>query len=345
MKRNISYVSTIALFGWCSFVPISCGQVPTIKATIEVVDQDGKPVKDATVEMGFWGGPNGSEYGSKATSKKQQTPTSGVVEIEGENTIGESGIIVSKSGYYEAWAKYRAPQLKNGRWEPWNGKVRMELKEIRNPIPMYVFTTAPSSPVFVLRFPKEKPDGPVGFDLFARDFVAPYGKGITADLILAREPASAPDGGNRLLMRFGNPLDGIAGPFENDMHSKFKSDYEAPVEGYRSEFRFENGYLRVYLNEKAKTSFTEKSTIARSHCWFAIRLRTQQDSTGTVVSAHYCKIIDYPDVTAKVVEPYTSLLHNFCYYINPTPNSRNLEWDTKTNLFEGVDRLNMPEDP
>jgi hypothetical protein len=221
----------------------------------------------------------------------------------------------------------------------------MQLKEIRNPIPMYVFTTAPSAPVFVLRFPKEKPDGPVGFDLFLRDFVAPYGTGKSSDLLLSREPGPEKESGSRLLMKFGNPLDGISGPFENEMHSKFKSGYEAPVDGYQSEFRFENGYLRVYLNEKAKTSFTEKSTISRSNCWFAFRLRTQQDAAGRVVSAHYGKIVGYPDVNAMVVPPFTSLLHDFCYYINPTPNSRNLEWDTKKNLFEGVDRLNVPEDP
>jgi hypothetical protein len=345
MKRSISYVSTIALFGWCFFVPISCGQVPTIKATIEVVDQDGKPVKDATVEMGFWGGPNGSEYGSKATSKKQQTPASGVVEIEGENTMGESGIIVSKSGYYEAWAKYRAPQLKNGRWEPWNQRVRMQLKEIRNPIPMYVFRDATSSPVVAFWFPSNQPDGPVGFDFFRQDLVTPHGKGQVADVTLTRESGPEKESGSYLVMRFTNPLDGIAGPFESELHSKFKSDYEAPQQGYLREFRFENGSLRIFQNEQAKTSFTEKSTIDRTNCWFALRLRSKVDDNGRLISCHYGKIVDYPNAGVLLVKPFTSSMSNLCYYINPTPNSRNLEWDTKTNLFEGVDRLNVPEDP
>jgi hypothetical protein len=344
MKRNIPYLSTIALFGWCFFVPISCGQVPTIKATIEVVDQDGKPVKDATVEMGFWGGPNGSEYGSKATSKKQQTPASGVLEIEGENTMGESGIIVSKSGYYEAWAKYRAPQLKNGRWEPWNQKVRMQLKEIRNPIPMHVFTTAPSAPVGRFRLPPEKQDGPVGFDFFERDLVEPYGRGKIVDVILTREPAAEKDGGSYLMMRFANPADGIAGPFVNSMNSKFISGYEAPPNGYSSEYRFANGDRYNYLLENAKASNAEVPSPGGEQ-WFAMRIRSQVDQGGELSSAYFAKIIGTPNITTKFPHPHTCNLNEVCYYINPTPNSRNLEWDTKTNLFEGVDRLNVPEDP
>jgi hypothetical protein len=219
----------------------------------------------------------------------------------------------------------------------------MQLKEIRNPIPMYVFTTAPSSPVPGFTFPKEKPDGPVGFDFFERDFIAPFGKGKVADVSLSRKPAPEAEGGAFLVMRFENPMDGIAGPFDDLLYSKFVADYEAPINGYNSEYKFENRVRMTFLSEKARRSNEPHPIIGMR--WCSMRLRSRVDENGKLQSCHYGKIIGWPNLAPKLVEPYACRLYNFSYYINPTPNSRNLEWDTKTNLFEGVDRLNVPEEP
>jgi hypothetical protein len=35
----------------------------------------------------------------------------------------------------------------------------------------------------------------------------------------------------------------------------------------------------------------------------------------------------------------------FTYYFDPTPNDRNLEWDTKKNLFSGLTSMETPREP
>lgn len=55
---------------------------------------------------------------------------------------------------------------------------------------------------------------------------------------------------------------------------------------------------------------------------YLFRVRTVKDHAGNIVSAHYGKI--YGDFM------------QFTYYLNPTPNDRNIEFDPKQNLLQGL---------
>ncbi len=55
---------------------------------------------------------------------------------------------------------------------------------------------------------------------------------------------------------------------------------------------------------------------------YYFRVRTVVDDRGNIVSAHYGKI--YGDFM------------QFSYYFNPTPNSRNVEFDPKQNLMTNL---------
>jgi hypothetical protein len=57
---------------------------------------------------------------------------------------------------------------------------------------------------------------------------------------------------------------------------------------------------------------------------YFFRVRTVMDEKGDVKSAFYGKI-------------YGDFLQ-FTYYLNPTPNSLNMEFDTHQNLLKGKDR-------
>lgn len=57
-------------------------------------------------------------------------------------------------------------------------------------------------------------------------------------------------------------------------------------------------------------------------CIAIIRVRTKVNDRGDIVSAHYGKI--YGDFM------------QFKYYLNPTINDRNVEFDPKQNLIEGL---------
>jgi hypothetical protein len=64
---------------------------------------------------------------------------------------------------------------------------------------------------------------------------------------------------------------------------------------------------------------------------FYFRVRTALDHQGNVVSAQYGKI--YGD------------LAQFRYYLNPTPNDRNIEFDPKQNLVGGLQSFERVTSP
>ena len=139
--------------------------------------------------------------------------------------------------------------------------------------------------------------------------------------------------GSTLNMRLPNPNDGIIGPFVNEGNNILKSTHDAPVGPYKTEMQFDNLTRRAFITP-GQVDVTER--------WFAFRIRTVVDADGKVISSHYGKFYGYPDVG---MNPKGRRLSRLCYFINPTPNSRNLEWDQKTNLFTDLDKQNWPENP
>ena len=60
------------------------------------------------------------------------------------------------------------------------------------------------------------------------------------------------------------------------------------------------------------------------------RIRTLKDERGQIKSSYYGKI--YGDINIQLGYAYSIGGFGFLYYLNPTPNDRNLEWDMKNNL-------------
>ena len=69
---------------------------------------------------------------------------------------------------------------------------------------------------------------------------------------------------------------------------------------------------------------------------YAFRIRTKYDASGNIESAYYGKI--YGDFNIKDLEGV-----EFLYYLNPTSNDRNLEWDMKNNLCPTQERIHNPQ--
>lgn len=98
-----------------------------------------------------------------------------------------------------------------------------------------------------------------------------------------------------------------------DHGSALRSAQEAPAGGYQSEWM-------LYAPNTGKTTSETRHDNNRDYYF---RVRTVVDETGNVKSALYGKI--YEDDA------------HFSYYLNPTPNSRNVEFDRNHNLFSGND--------
>jgi hypothetical protein len=147
---------------------------------------------------------------------------------------------------------------------------------------------------------------PVGFDLEAGDWVAPNGKGATTDFLFTVTNST-------IVVSFPNAGDGIQG-FTRDWNlgvSGLVSLHEAPIDGYQPKY--------------------EKTQMPNPDRIYYFRVRTVLDENGNVKSALYGKI--YGDFM------------QFRYYLNPTPNDRNIEFDPKQNLLGGLqsfERVNAP---
>ena len=71
------------------------------------------------------------------------------------------------------------------------------------------------------------------------------------------------------------------------------------------------------------------------------RIRTTRDENGNVTSSYYGKI--YGDIILKQGYGYVVGGTEFLYYLNPTPNDRNLEWDMKHNLCINPGNIGQPQ--
>ncbi|HAL92636.1 MAG TPA: hypothetical protein DCM68_06395 [Verrucomicrobia bacterium] len=215
------------------------------------------------------------------------------------------------------------------RWQPWNPTIELSLRRILNPIPMYVKDMR----MDVNPFPAL--DENLGYDLEKGDWLSPYGIGQIADFIFqvhcdwseGKSPYGEQYYHATLELTFSNEDDGII---------EFR-DSQPELEGsiFRlSRFAPESGYTNRWFAER----FTNKegSTLAtisqRKDLNYFFRVRTKKDETGKIVSAHYGKIRGPLDFGFRGKRNGLGMT----YYLNPTPNDRNMEFDPNRNLFTGL---------
>ena len=165
-----------------------------------------------------------------------------------------------------------------------------------------------------------KLEEPVGYDFVLQNWMPPYGKGQHEDvLITIRLNDSKKAGGPQASVEYaftgqGNGVCGI--PLHSIVsESQFQTPYEAPENGYEN-----NPCLlteRLYPSGAGKP--VQKSNIEGENFFF--RIRTQYDDEGNVVSGLYGIILDKIQI---IIWPKQNKIMGL-YWLNPTPNDRNLE--------------------
>lgn len=307
MKKKYLWKCAVSVFALCAFTLNTCAQ--NIRVSVQVVDQDGLPVAGAQLE---------SDLNKIVNTNKQ-----GIAVGEINKFSAGSRFAVKKEGYYGSETVEYFPlseEIKQSK------TIKIELKKMLQTIPMYVKDMESYSSRGV-RIPISNKK--VGYDLMAGDWVAPHGNGKIADLVFLHEGVREWSGPEhykeeyeqKITISFSNEKDGVIawkGLSEDGRlyGSELASDYEAPLKGYQSIWQ-----QRTW-KEKGGNHQTTKD-IDRN---FYFRVRTKLDKDGNIISAHYGKI--YGDFMS------------FIYYLNPTPNDRNVEFDTNKNLLksEKVDR-------
>jgi hypothetical protein len=295
---------------------------PTAKLTVRVVDEQGRPVPAAIVQIGFTEKPSPRDVSVKGT-----TDSHGEFTAEGHSDMRLFSD-ASKVGYYDSGcpaAKFT--NFVNGKWQPWENTVTTTLRPIVKPVAMYARSFRE------LEIPVT--GKPCGYDLEASDWVSPWGKGKVADFIFTvdeRRYSGWRDFDVAVTLTFSNSLDGIQETKFPDIgrHSVFKWPREAPDTGYEPTF-------------KARFTASEKgyhSTTSEDQAYF-FRVRTVEKD-GKIVGALYGKISS--GISIEPRETKTCKIA-FTYYLNPTPLDRNMEFDLKKNLFKNLKDEEQPREP
>ena len=295
---------------------------PTVRtrATFVVRDDRGLPVPKALIEGGFR---DVTDAGSRDRFKKL-TDTNGMLVVKGRAMIGVGGLVTA-DGHYQTITSVPLEYDQLMTLRRWDVEVPVLLKRIRNPIPMFVKGVSCDK----IRDTSNDKKGHVvlsslvGYDMLEGAMVAPYGKGKVMDLefnwkwtVITTYDGVWPRDSDMLSeVRLTNGVDGICrgipdGSADGQIGSWFRSAYEAPESGYTN-------LISYYCRNRG----TERDTNDDRHDLYYFRIRTQTNELGQVTNALYGKI------EGQINE-------RFAYFLNPTPNDRNVESDPKRNLCE-----------
>ena len=323
------------LLGFIIGLQILSAQVGTAQITFKVTDDFGKPLFG--IPVGLSAVKQKQLLLPLTTHNIEQKQTDAVTDSNGIAVIKIwsvveglvwYGIAPIKGYYYTAGDEYHFKDWKNSRWEPWNLTIEMVLKPILNPVPMYAKNTR-----WKLALPEN--DKPFGYDLMVGDWVAPYGKGLTNDFVFTvnrqfTNVNSAFD--STLKLVFSNAGDGIQSfPEKPHIGSVLHLPRFAPETDYEPQLA-----LRIY-RETGKPIVSSH----REDQNYFFRVRTVKKD-GEIVSALYGKV--YQDIDYDFFHCPTAQI-GFTYYLNPESNSRNMEFNTKSNLIKNLsslERVNAP---
>ncbi len=303
---------------------VGCGQAqndPLLhewKATLTIVDDNNQPVSGAEAVIIYSVAPPPGQAVAGAQAKGL-TDSNGVFTASHRDGSLNLVFRVQKEGYYSTTMAYEIGLL--GRpINPANLKpaLTLLLKKIGKPIAMYVKRVNLGMPVF---------GKPAGFDLMTGDWVAPYGTGVNVDIIFTArlEKRAENDSDYTLTVSFPNSGDGIqefnAPPVRLGNGSVLRSAQEAPVGAYQAE----------WVQVKTRRPGQPLNTNWDEDRNFYFRVRTVMDEKGNIKSTLYGKI--YGDFM------------QFRYYLNPTPNDRNIEFDPKHNLMGHLTPIDQVREP
>jgi hypothetical protein len=285
-------------------------QWPEAKVTVHVVDEERRPMANVDVGITF----DEPTYKPGKWGSSDVLTRSGKTNNEGLFSAAEpSGNYVNSGakapGYYNAHGEpVKFWKTEGRKWQPWNPAIELVLKKIINPIPMYARRVNRAVPA-------QNED--LGFDMFVGDFVTPYGQGKTADMIFRLEVTerTKKDYDYKLTVAFPNTADGILpfNPTSRLQGSALRSPYSAPEKGFLPSWT---------VTRSRRPGSAENSNYDPEKHGYFFRIRSSVDKSGKILSAYYGKI--YGDFM------------NFTYYLNPTPNDRNIEFDPKRNLFTNL---------
>jgi hypothetical protein len=294
-----------------------CGQnePPTREwhVTLKVVDEAGASVGGAKASISYAVTPSAGQPRDSRASESITgfTDGNGGFKASHRDRSISLSLAVQKDGFYQNYVVVELGPASRREPIKWIPTVTILLKKIVQPIPMY------AKKIRAAETPQIK-NRTMGYDFIIGDWIAPYGKGLKADITFLDEfHGKAPyDYLSKLTVSFPNAGDGIQEfdvPYPVMQGSQLRSAHQAPPAGYQPQLIKE---ASAHPGQPNKPSDYDESR------GYFIRVQTILDSNGNVKSALYGKI--YGDFM------------QFTYYLNPTPNDRNMEFDPNQNLLQNL---------
>lgn len=273
---------------------------------LKVLNEKDDSVTDASVRVSF-------DMQPTPHSIHGYTDTNGIFVAKGRTNGNYVEMLVGKDGYYDSRRRityiqmYAEHDVQDDKWQPYGETQSIQLRRIRAPIELTCGT---------LFIDIGETNQWIGFDMLAKDFVRPFGKGENADFEIRAEWDGKPPIGSKMCygeLRFTQP---IAGGYyvEKVVESSYPYVYEARRnDGYAAlDIRVVN---RMGEPGSTRVPFREDSVlVTRTRC-------VVDEVTGKLKSANYGYIKDFmvsPSWKGKCT------LRLF-YVFNPTPNDTNLE--------------------
>ena len=269
------------------------------------------------------------------------TDTKGYCQTSGQSNCGQAGCYVKNPphGYYHpalGWKNKFTSKNLFGVWQPDNLVATIRLQRVEHPIPLYVRE--------VQKFRGEK--GRLGgfdgtnavlrYDFMVGDWLPPDGSGKQADMIIRTHYAVSDTFTNRVeSLVFYDFVNEIEFPGEGNGVNEESFDGQncgikfrtAPSSGYVHGKKLCIGYRKCVMGPNVFGKYYSDCDKNRCYCF---RIRAKYDDKGKLVEAYYGKIYGDFKFGGHLKLGFDGV--EFCYYLNPTPLDRNLEWDMKTNL-------------
>jgi hypothetical protein len=264
---------------------------------------------------------------------------------------------MGSKGYYSGGGWGYRFKKKNlfGVWQPDNLVVTLRLDRVEKPIPLFVKRVElTNSRKGIGGF--DGTNSVVRFDLMKGDWLAPYGKGETADLefkstlVIKDKTWFMMEPRKYDWVYFYNLGTTAKCLNSDDGFAIVKPNLYAGIKIRCADMPFktrELSLINIGRNKKYHRNGEdwncENYKDNYSDRVISFRIRSRYDEKGNLKEAYYGKIYGDFEIQGDEKRGITSI--SFLYYLNPTPLDRNLEWDMKTNLCLEPGVINSPRAP
>ena len=301
----------------------------TERLYVRVLDDEGNPVANAAVKVGFstshvlFGGGHRSRASSDGNAEAR-TDTNGTAVVKFNCTSSDFGWHAEADGYYRSDIRTEHFKGEDIMIPPAFGFVKLheheKLGEVtlyrkKNPQPMYAHY-----PIERRKLPKE--NGRYGFDLAEYDWLPPHGSGKEADFYVVRDYNKLTEAGTFTVGTVEFERGSGYYIAKNTGCTSFPTAYHADTNAI-----FKSSMPVLCEHCKGVQEYDYPLPLVDKNSHIVLRTRVKYDENGNMISANYSRILGEFSVM-----PSVSVTESI---FNPVSNDANLEFDRERNLYQG----------